>query len=174
MRGPSYANDPQADLAVVQQQHIAGEYVGRQFLIGNSHRMLGAGIDGQRSVQGEFGAVSQLDLSGRKPVDADFRSLQIAEHAHVAAGLARSLAHQFDPACMIGNRAVREIQTHHIHAGAHHLLEHRRIVRGRPQGRDNFRAPQARIHAARCSRISTAGSFLPSTNSRKAPPPVDM
>ena len=29
-------------------------------------------------------------------------------------------------------------------------------------------------YAPRCSRTSTAGSFLPSTNSRNAPPPVEM
>ncbi len=30
------------------------------------------------------------------------------------------------------------------------------------------------LYAARCSSTSTAGSFLPSRNSRKAPPPVEM
>ena len=50
-------------------------------------------------------------------------------------------------------------------------------VDGRHQllGRDvAVRAPELPAHAARCSRISTAGSFLPSTNSRNAPPPVEM
>ena len=34
--------------------------------------------------------------------------------------------------------------------------------------------PGSLPYAARCSRISTAGSFLPSRNSRKAPPPVEI
>ena len=38
-----------------------------------------------------------------------------------------------------------------------------RLLRGGRGGQD-----------ARFSRIATAGSFLPSTNSRNAPPPVDM
>ncbi len=143
MRGPSIATHLQADLAVVQQQHVAGEHVGRQFLVGDSDRVFGARIDGERGVQGELGAVLQLDLSRREAIDADLRSLQIAEHTHVAAGLPRGLAHQFNPARMIGDDAVREIQTHHIHAGAHHIREHRWIVRGGTQGRDNFGAPQA-------------------------------
>ncbi len=166
--------DLQADLPIVQQQHVAGENIRRQFLVRDAHARFGARIDGERRVQREFGAVGQLHLAGLEAVDADFRPLQIAEQAHVPARSTSGRAHQLDPARMVGDRAMREIQAHHIHAGAHDLGQHRRIIRGGTQGRDYLGAPKQGIHAARFSRISTAGSFLPSTNSRNAPPPVDM
>ena len=75
---------------------------------------------------------------------------------------------------MIGELAVREIDPHHVDARAHHVGKDLGIVRGRTERRDDFGATQNEAHAARCSRISTAGSFLPSTNSRNAPPPVEM
>jgi hypothetical protein len=42
---------------------------------------------------------------------------------------------------MIGNRAVREIQPNHVDARAHDVSQHRRIIRGRTQGRDDLGAP---------------------------------
>ena len=51
---------------------------------------------------------------------------------------------------MIGDRAVREIQAHHVDAGAHHVGQHRRIVRGGTQGRDDLGAAQ---HGASCGAL---------------------
>ena len=135
------AEDLQADLPIVEQQHIAGEHIRRQLLVRDPHARFGSRVDGERGIQRELRPVGQLHLAGHEAVDADFRALQIAEHADVAARLPRGLAHQIDPAGMIGDRAVREVQAHHIHAGAHDFCEHRRIVRGRTQSRDYLGAP---------------------------------
>ena len=113
-------------------------------------------------------------LPDGESVDADLRTLQVAEHTHVAAGLARRFPHQLQAPRVIGERAVREIDPHHIDAGTHHVGKHLGVVRGGTERRDDFGPTQNEAHAARCSRISTAGSFLPSTNSRNAPPPVEM
>ena len=48
------------------------------------------------------------------------------------------------------------------------------LVGGGAERGEYLGAAAKQDHAARCSRISTAGSFLPSTNSKKAPPPVEM
>ena len=100
--------------------------------------MVGAGIDGERGVEREFGAVGELHLAGGESVDADLRTLQIAEHADVAAGLARRLAHQLEPARVIGERAVREIEAHHVDAGAHHVGQAPRDRRWRDRASRRF------------------------------------
>ena len=62
-----------------------------------------AGIDVERGVERELGAVGELHLARREALDADLRALQVAEHADVAArALARRLAHQFEPPRVIG------------------------------------------------------------------------
>ena len=60
-------------------------------------------------------------------------------HTHVAARLTSRLAHQLDPARMI---AVLRDSAHHIDAGARHVGQHRRIVRGGTQGCDYLGAPK--------------------------------
>ncbi len=134
------AENLQADLPIVEQQHVTGENVARQFLVGDAHARCSARVHGERGIQRELRPVHQLHLAGHEAVDADFRPLQIAEHAHVAARLLRRLAHQIHSARMIGDRAVREIQAYHVHAGAHDLGKHRRVIGGGPQGGDDFRA----------------------------------
>ncbi len=164
----------QADLAVVEQQHVADEQVRGQLLVGNADRMPGAGVDGEARVQRELGAVGEIRLARRESVDADLGTLKVAEHAHVAAGLLRGFPHQIETSRMIGEGAVRKVQPHHVDAGAHHVEQYFGIIRGRTKSRDDLGPALNEAHAARCSRISTAGSFFPSTNSKNAPPPVDM
>ena len=79
----------------------------------------------------------------------------------------------------VARRAVREVEAHHVDAGAHHPLEHLRGARRRPEGGDDLGgAGGMGVHQlpsrARRSRISIAGRILPSRTSRKAPPPVEM
>jgi hypothetical protein len=76
----------QADLPVVQQQHVARRDVGGQFLVRDADRALVAGIDIERGIERELGAVGELYLAGGETLDADLRSLQVAEHADIAAG----------------------------------------------------------------------------------------
>ena len=117
---------------------------------------------------------------------------QIGQQADVAARFARRLAHQLDASALRFARAVREIDARHIEAGldhaGHHLADRRwpvpsvatiLVLRSvsivaycsvcalRPRD-------AARASAARCSSTATAGRVLPSTNSRNAPPPVEI
>jgi len=68
-----------------------------------------------------------------------------------------------DPARWSATAPCEKFEAHHIHAGAHDVGQHRRIVRAGPRSR-RFLVRRSRHHAARFSRISTA-EVLASTNS---------
>ena len=100
---------------------------------------LGARIHGERRVEREFGAVGELHLARHESIDADLRALQVAEHAHVAAGAACAASRTSSQAPrVIGGVAVGEIEAHHIDAGADHVRENLRVVGRRAEGRDDF------------------------------------
>src|SRR5882762_6694262 len=136
--------------------------------------MIGAGIDRKARVQGEFRALDELDLSGHEALDANFRAREVAQYTDVASRLRGCRPHEVETPRVIGPRAMREVDADHVHAGADHVGQHLLVVRCRTQRRDDLGPTQDETHAARLSRTSTAGSFLPSTNSRNAPPPVEI
>src|SRR6202008_2229217 len=80
--------------------------------------------------------------------------------------------------------AVRGVQAYHIHAFMHHSGQHTQVIGRRPYGGANFRSSEHNFPCAargfvyhpraRSSSATTAGSGLPSTNSRNAPPPVEI
>ena len=87
--------------------------------------------------------------------------------------------------------AVREVDAHDVGAGAQHVGQHLGIVGGRAEcGQDlgatehDDRQQRLAVRYAGFRRVAsagralfqhaTAGSFLPSRNSRNAPPPVEM
>ncbi len=101
-----------------------------------------------------------------------------------AAEPASRVAHHAGARLVIGGGAVREIQSHDVDAGAEHA---RRALpascwRGRAWRRSWWRAAWVLLWAAtlrdqplaRDSSMATAGSVLPSRNSRNAPPAVEM
>ena len=134
-------------------------------------------------------AFGQQVLPAREALDADLRALQVAEQRDVLADALGRLARMLDAAHVVGRAAVREVDAQHVGARADHFLEHAGasvagpsvatiLVRRVSIALCHVVTSLARLSsahpAARCSSIATAGSFLPSRNSRKAPPPVEM
>ena len=64
--------------------------------------MIGARIHGELRVERELGAVGQVHFARREPIDADLRTLQVAEHAHVAARHLGGLPDEFETPRVIG------------------------------------------------------------------------
>src|SRR6202011_620890 len=96
-----HAEDLQADLSIVEQQDIAGEHVRRKLLVGDSDRLIGAGIDGEAGIQGEVRAVGEFDLSGREAIDANFWAREVAQYADVASRPRGSSPHQIETARVV-------------------------------------------------------------------------
>jgi hypothetical protein len=171
---PIDAENLQADLPIVEQQHVARGHVGREFLVGDSDGALGAGIHCEARIQGELRAIGELHPTSQEALDADFRAREVAQNTDVASGLRGGIPHQIEAPRVVGGRAMREVDADHVHAGPDHVGQHLLIVRCRTQSCDDLGPTQLETHAARLSRTSTAGSFFPSTNSRNAPPPVEI
>ena len=169
-----HARDVQHQLTVVEQQHIAGTHVLRQTLVGDADGGLVAGAGVERNVECEGVAFVQDDLALREALDADLRALQVAEHRDPFADLLRNRAHHLDALGVRLRVAVREVDAHDVRAGAQHVRQHFGIVGGRAECREDLGASEHRQFFARSSSTATAGNFLPSRNSRNAPPPVEM
>ena len=174
-RVPTDRIDSDHDQAVVEQEHIAGPDLAWQRLVVQSH---GVNVTqfGSCSIEHKFLPDFKHDLAQCELAHPDLGTLQVRDDGDFAANTQRDFTHQTGPLNMVLRRAVTEIESHHIDAGAKHLLQQGRIAAGRPQrGDDLGGAP--RYHAApaaRRVRISKAGRVLPSSTSRKAPPPVEM
>src|SRR5205085_12158465 len=104
------------------------------------------------------------------------RALEVHHDPDRALDLAAALAHELRALHVVFGRAMREIEAHDVDAREEHAFEGGGVARGGPECRDDLGAALGLVHrfSARCSRISNAGSFLPSRNSRNAPPPVEM
>src|SRR5580698_3391492 len=189
---------PQADLTVSQHQDVTGAHVLGQILVGQAHLGLVAGVVREICIEGESLAVLEDDLLVLELLDADLGALQVTQDTHVLAHRGRGCAHQVHALLVVAGFTVGEIEAHHVHAGADDGLHHFRGIGGGPEGRDYFCSAwhavimlQPRLSRravayaclreligevvlpARSSSMATAGSFLPSRNSRNAPPPVD-
>ena len=159
---------------VVEQQHVAGLHVLDQVGIIEPHPPVVT--EGAGSVQNELLIGLDPDRTGRKLADADLGALQVRHDAHGSPGGVRRGTQRVHALTMIIGRAVGKVDADHIHPGGDQF-PHALGVAGRrtQRGDDLGRALERNRHpAARCSSISTAGNFLPSRNSRKAPPAVEM
>ena len=173
------ALDVEHDLPVVEQQRVAGLHVARQVLVGDTDVTDRAGLGIELGIEREGRALEQHDPTFTEALDADLRAAEIEQDADAAIGALRGGAHQRQAAAAVVDGAVRGIEPHDVDAGVHHLRQHLEIIGRRPDRGDDLGAPQRRwrtlirhAHALRAS--ATAGSVLPSTNSRNAPPPVEM
>ena len=123
--------DLQLHDAVVQQQHVASRNIARQAEITDAYlgriagRRIGAGD------QVEARAHAQLHLAGGEALDADLRARQVGEDTDLAANLERHGPHRLAAGDLRGRVAMREIQPHHVHAGAQHRFQHLRRIGGR-------------------------------------------
>ena len=93
MRGPSMASTCRLICPSLSSSTSPTNTSEGNFLYAIPTACVGAGIDGERRIERELGAVGERHLAGRESVDADLRALQIAENTHVASGLLRGFAH---------------------------------------------------------------------------------
>jgi hypothetical protein len=139
----AHFGNQQHDATVVEQQRVTRHHVIGQIAVIETDAMRIT----QRAlgVEHESRALLQRDGAMRELADADFRALQIHQHADRAAHLACEFAHEIDALAMLVGGAVREIDADHVEAGADHRLQRPRIARRRPQRGDDFGAAE---HAA--------------------------
>src|SRR3989441_466660 len=125
-------SDLEHDLAVVEQQHRAGLDVARQLLVIEAGPVAVAQLAGR--VEDEALPLLERDLAVLEPADADLRPLQVAHDGHRAAGLRGDALHQRGALLVVRRAAVREVEPHHVHAGADHALEHHGVAGSRAEG----------------------------------------
>ena len=114
--------------AVVQQQHVAGADIVRQFAVIQPHTFARA-FAFQRGVKQQGFAGMDLDAAARQLGNADFRALQIGHNRHFAPCLPRGFAHDFGIVFMEFGRAVAEIEAHHVQcADGNHVAQQSHIV----------------------------------------------
>jgi hypothetical protein len=183
-RGAADRLDAQANQPVVEQQDDAGSDVVGQLLVIESDAFLVAQVP--RGVERELLAGLEHDLAGSELADADLRALQVGHDRDLATQRSRRIAHHARAPLVVRRGAMRKIQPYDVDAGSEHSRQHVGGAAGRTERGDYFgralhrgsrlkRIVVAAVQrAARCSRIATAGSVLPSRNSRNAPPPVEM
>ncbi|MPN16917.1 hypothetical protein SDC9_164265 [bioreactor metagenome] len=117
----------QHDQAVVEQQHVTGAHVARQFLIVQPHAVDVAQL-GARGVQHERRALRQHHLAIGKLAHADLRALQVGHDGHLAPRTLGGRAHRGRAVDVVLRRAVAEVQPHHVQACSNHLLKQLRIA----------------------------------------------
>ena len=120
------------DQAVVQQDGAALLHIPIQLLIRDAAARLIAGLIGDP--QGEELPFFQLDFAAGKGLQADLRPLGIQQGSHRQAQFLPYCVEAVEPLLLLFVGAVGKIEACHIHAGLHHLAEHRRVVAGRAQG----------------------------------------
>src|SRR5262249_11779545 len=141
----------------------------------------------QRGVEREGLPFLQHDLAFAEALDADLRTTEVQQDTDTPVRHTGRLAHQRQPAPAILHRAMGGVQADDVHTFPHHSDQHVQVIGRRPYGGDNLRSSQHKwshtLHPkrvvlyhprARSSSATTAGNGLPSTNSRNAPPPVEI
>jgi len=179
-------DDIEFEHAVIEQQHrTLADIPGQVFVIQPDAFLVTQSV--QRGIEDENVTLVQDDLVVLEFSHTDLRALQVGQDADSAPHYRRSRTYRFGTLHMILHRAMREIHPYQVDAGANHLLQHFLVAGSGPQRCDYFGSTQHNGHlqlqpppqpsvsfCARCSSISTAGNFLPSRNSRKAPPAVEI
>ena len=122
---------------VIEQQGVAGGNILGKLPVGHAHPLGRAGIEGKVHIQHETISVLQVDPAIFKLADADFRTLQIDQNAHLAAQRLRTLAQDPGATDMHIRGVIRQVQAHEVGPGKDQPVEDRRIVsRGTERGND--------------------------------------
>ena len=129
--------DDQLDQAIVEQQHVAGPDIARQFLVVQPHAIHVAGL-GARGVENKARAGLQHDLALGELAHADLGALQVGHDGDLAARALGGFAHQRRTLDVVLRRAVAEVQPHHVDTFAHHLLQDLRAAGSGAQGGDDL------------------------------------
>ena len=104
------------DLAVGEQQRIAGADVARQILIGDAHFARRALFGVERGIERKARALFQPHGPIAKALDADLRAAQVHEHSHRTVGTPRGRAHLLHAARMVLLGAVRGVDARNVDA----------------------------------------------------------
>jgi hypothetical protein len=131
-----YPFDLEHDLAVVEEQHVAGPYIARQFLVVETDASVFAQF--AIGVEHEGIARAQHDFAVLEPADPDLRALQIAHDADRASGLSARLAHHLRAPLVIRSRAMREVHSHDVDSCEKHALERLGIIGRRSERGDDL------------------------------------
>src|SRR6185369_7059269 len=175
---PLHALDIEHDLAVVEQQCVARVHIAGQSLVGAADLGAVAGVGIEHGIERKGRALGQVHAALGKALDANLGTGQVRQDRDVAVLRTGRLAHRAHVRTVRVGGAMREVDARHIQARLDHRGDHTRALGRRPQSCDYLCAAPGIHRASACSarscNIATAGSVLPSTNSRKAPPPVEM
>ena len=101
-----------------------GSNVARQLLVVEADALAGCPARRSRRRARTCSPATSIDLAAFELADADFRALQVGHDGDLLADLRRHLAHQRGAVDVVLRLAVREIEPHHVDAGADHALEH--------------------------------------------------
>ncbi len=135
--GPGvFGDDPQAQLAVVQQQVHARLQRGDDFRVRQVDPALIARCRVQVQAQGL--AAHQLHLALGKLPDPQLRPLQVHQDAQRVIQLALHLANPLVALGVIGMVAVAEVEAEDIHPGLHQFADVIDAVGGGAEGGEDF------------------------------------
>ena len=172
---PLHRVDRQAQQAVVEEQRVAGPHVARQLLVVEADALARAEL-GPGGVEDELLAGDERRLAAFDLADADLRALQVGHDRDLLADLGRDLADQRRAVDVVLRRAVREVEAHHVDAGADHPLEHLRrcSTPGRGWRRSWWRGGTDELsrHAGEvpgCRGRAARGSRAPAASCLRAP-----
>ena len=128
--------DAQANETVIDEDHPANCYVGRQILVSDRCPCVVA----QHLFRGERKSLPLLkfDLSAVKIAQADLRSLGVEQRRDRQAELTAQANYSAELGFVLLVGSVREIESRHVHACFNELLEHLLALACRSNRADNF------------------------------------
>jgi hypothetical protein len=144
-----HAGDLDGDLAVVDQEPVAGFHLPGELCIGARHPARRA----EDVVAGDLDGVAGAPLDGGvgEAAQADLRPLQVGEDPHGPPGRLGGLPYEPVHCFVVGVAAVAEVQPGHVHAGVNQPADPLQVRGGRAEGTDDFCATR------HMSRLDLAG-----------------
>ena len=134
------------EVAVVEQDAVAGSDVPRQGVVGGGDEVARA-LDGFVGGDGEGRPVAELDRVVLDPARADLGPGEVLQERYGAAGALRDVPDGIHDQEVVGVLAVREVHPHHVHAGLDELLQGAGVARRRADGGHDLGAPHAREYS---------------------------
>ena len=128
----------QRDGAVTQDHPVAGLQVDEQRGVVHRDALDGGGPLGGGEHQP--GAAHQHPTAIGELTRAHLRAGQIGQHRHHLAGAFGGGSHGLEALDVRLQRAVAEVEPHHVDAGEQEVVEHLRRLAGRPQRGDDLRS----------------------------------
>ena len=137
------AHDAQLEVAVVEEDAVAGGDVPGQGVVGRGDELLGAfdrlvGGDGHPLARAQLDGLVVLETSG-----ADLGPGQVLQHGDRPSQVGGDLASGLHHLEVLLVLAVREVQAHDVHAGLGEALEDLALAGGRTDGRHDLRPAHA-------------------------------